>query len=99
MRRPSRTGASVARQRFEKRWTQDELATHLQCQGDDISRDTVANLESGRTKHTMERLITLHKVYGIPMIRFFPPEVQLLDEKFVAQEKIRMAMKKRPARR
>jgi transcriptional regulator with XRE-family HTH domain len=45
-------GSVVIKLRFERGWSQETLAAKLQCQADDISRDVLANIETGRTQVT-----------------------------------------------
>ena len=75
-------GPAVIKMRLERGWSQDVLAARLQCQGDDISRDVLANLESGRTQGTDFHLKALQKAFGVRIIAFFPKSIQDLDEKF-----------------
>lgn len=79
-------GPAVAKLRFERKWTQEILAARLQCQGTNVSRDMLANIESGRTQITDEHLIAFQKVFGVRLIRFFPKPVQDLDEQYAARE-------------
>jgi transcriptional regulator with XRE-family HTH domain len=76
------TGRRVAYLRYQKKWTQDRLASKLQCQGVDISRLSLARMEWGVTKISDAVLAGLQKVFGIPIIQFFPQEVQDSDADF-----------------
>ena len=91
-------GPAVIRLRLERGWSQDVLAARLQCQGDDISRDVLANLESGRTQGTDFHLKALQKAFGVRIIAFFPKTIQDLDEKFSNREAVE-SLKTRPRRR
>ena len=75
-------GRTVSRLRYERNWTQDILVARLQCEGVDISRQMLARIELGHTKVSDAILIGLHRVFRIPIVRFFPQEVQILDERF-----------------
>lgn len=79
-------GPTVAKLRFERKWTQEILAARLQCQGVNVSREVLANIESGRTQVTDEHLIAFQTVFGVRIIRFFPKPVQELDETYAARE-------------
>jgi transcriptional regulator with XRE-family HTH domain len=79
-------GPGVIKLRVERGWTQEVLAARLQCQGEDISRDMLANLESGRTQARDEHLRAFQKVFGVRIILFFPKAVQELDEKLASCE-------------
>lgn len=63
------------------------MAARLQREGVDVSRQMVANMESGRTQVADKHLIGYQKVVRIRLIRFFPLDVQALDEKLAQQEK------------
>ena len=86
-------GPVVIKLRFERGWSQEVLAARLQCQEDDISRDVLANIESGRTQVTDKHIRALQKAFGVPVVQLFPKLVQELDETF-AQCKDDSPMKK-----
>ena len=79
-------GPAVAKLRFEREWTQEILAARLQCQGVNVSREVLANIESGRTQITDEHIMAFQQVFGVRIILFFPKSVQELDEKYAARE-------------
>jgi len=79
-------GPAVAKLRFERWWTQEILAARLQCQGTDISRDVLANIESGRTQVTDEHIRAFQRVFAVRVILLFPKPVQELDEKLAGRE-------------
>jgi transcriptional regulator with XRE-family HTH domain len=92
-------GAKVAKLRFERKWTQEILAARLQCQGTDISREVLANIESGRTQVTDEHIMAFQNVFGVRIILLFPKPVQERDEKFAQQENaMSMNMPRRSSR-
>ena len=76
------TGRRVAYLRSQKKWTHDRLASKLQCKGVDISRLSLARMEWGVTKISDTVLAGLQKVFGIPIVQFFPQEVQDSDADF-----------------
>ena len=78
-------GQAVARLRFERGWTQDLLAARLQCQGADVSRQMLANIESGRTQVTDEHILAFQKVFKVRIVMLFPKSAQELDERLVTQ--------------
>jgi transcriptional regulator with XRE-family HTH domain len=92
-------GSAVARLRFERGWTQETLAARLQCRGVNVTRDVLANIESGRTQVTDLHIIALQKVFAVRVILLFPRTVQELDEKFVVREKLHLAKHSHPGRR
>jgi transcriptional regulator with XRE-family HTH domain len=85
MRRRNVTGRRLAYLRSEKNMSQDTLAARLQCEGLDISRDVLANIESGRTEVPDDYLRFFQKALCVPIVLFFSKEVQDLDEKFARQ--------------
>ncbi len=82
MRRQNITGLRMAYLRSQKKWTQDRLATKLQCAGVDISRLSVARIEYGILKVNDTILAGLQKVFRIPIVLLFPQEIQDLDADF-----------------
>jgi transcriptional regulator with XRE-family HTH domain len=95
MRRLNVIGRAVVRLRFARGWTQDLLAARLQCQGADISRQMLANIEIGRTQVTDKHIIAFQKVFGVRVVRLFPPPVQELDDKLAAREESRKGQQHR----
>jgi len=79
-------GPGVIKLRVERGWSQDVLAARLQCQEDDISRDVLANIETGRTKVTDAHIRAFQKVFGVRIVMLFPKAVQELDEKLASRE-------------
>lgn len=96
MRRQNLIGSVVAKLRFERKWTQEILAARLQCQGVDVSRDMLANIESGRTKVTDEQIAGFQRAFGVRIILFFPKSVQELDEKLAQHESTWPLKRRRP---
>lgn len=82
MRRRNVTGSRVAYVRMEQDMTQDTLTARLQCEGLDISRDVLANMESGRTEINDDDLRFFQRALRVPIILLFSKEVRDLDEKF-----------------
>jgi transcriptional regulator with XRE-family HTH domain len=95
MRRRNVTGRRLAYLRSEQEMSQDTLAARLQCEGLDITRDVVANMECGRTEIPDDYLRFLQKALRVPIVLFFSKEVQDLDEKFA---RLRAARLKRRLR-
>ncbi len=89
MRRLNIIGSTLARLRFERGWTQEILAARLQCQKVDISRQRLANMESGRTQVPDDLIPEFQKAFAVSIVRFFPRAVQELDEKFAQREKLK----------
>jgi len=51
----------------------------LQLKGQDVSRDMLARMELGITRVNIELLLALQGVFCLPIIRFFPKDIQDLD--------------------
>jgi transcriptional regulator with XRE-family HTH domain len=79
MLRKNSTGRQVAYWRYQNKWTQKTLAARLQCLGFDISREMLANIEVGSRGVEDNWLVAFQRVFHIPIIRLFPPEVQGSD--------------------
>jgi transcriptional regulator with XRE-family HTH domain len=79
-------GPVVVKLRLERGWTQEITAARLQCQGLDVSRDMLANIESGRTQVTDIHIMAFQKVFGLRIVLLFPKTVQELDGKFASRE-------------
>jgi ribosome-binding protein aMBF1 (putative translation factor) len=82
-------GRAIVRLRFERGWTQEILAARMQCQGANVSRDMVVNMELGRTQITDRHISAFQKVFGVCVIELFPKAVQELDEKLASREAAR----------
>ena len=81
-------GSVVIKLRFERGWSQEILAAKLQCQADDISRDVLANIETGRTQVTDRHINALQKAFRVQIIRLFPRSAQELDGKLAGRERL-----------
>jgi transcriptional regulator with XRE-family HTH domain len=90
-------GPVVIKLRYERGWSQEILAARLQCQEGDVSRDVVANIESGRQKVSDKHIRALQKAFEVPVVRLFPKTVQDLDEKF--SQRVPVTPKKTPRQR
>jgi transcriptional regulator with XRE-family HTH domain len=65
-------GPQVRKWRNAKGWTQEELATKLQLRGWDISRDSVASLESQRRRVPDCEILFLARVLNVRLAELFP---------------------------
>ena len=79
-------GRRIAHLRYQRKWTQEVLAAKLQQEGYDISRETVAWIETGRRGVSDELLVGFLKVFHLPFDCFFPPEIQKLSIKYAQQQ-------------
>jgi transcriptional regulator with XRE-family HTH domain len=75
-------GPEVCRLRIQRNWTQDQLATKLQCLGYDISRETVAKIECGIRKVSDDWIAGFLKVFEVPIAQLFPLEIRKLDSQY-----------------
>jgi transcriptional regulator with XRE-family HTH domain len=87
MKRLNVLGSYLAKKRHELGLNQEFMAARLQREGVDVSRQMLANMESGRTQITDKHLIGFQKVFRMCIIRLFPLEVQDLDELYARREK------------
>src|SRR5580704_2170852 len=95
-------GQNVAKFRFQRGWTQDELVGKLQLLGCYMTRDIVANIETKRCVVTDKQIEYLGEVFGAEAGDFFPAKRHLdggivgLDVKIVTRRRCR---KRRPRSR
>ena len=87
-------GRNVARERYQRGWTQDELVTKLQLLGCSITRDIVANIETGRCVTTDKQIEFLAEVLGLEVQQLFP-----VTRHFVRQPPLLQEPKQRRRRR
>jgi transcriptional regulator with XRE-family HTH domain len=84
MHRQNVTGRWIAYVRSEQNMSQETLAAHLQCDGLDISRQMLANIESGRKRVEDSMLPYFQRALEVPIVRFFPQEVRDYDARIAA---------------
>lgn len=70
-------GPQVRKFRTEKVWTQETLAAKLQVEGWDVSRESLAKLESQFRRVPDCELLFLAKVLGVDLQNLFPARVDL----------------------
>lgn len=70
-------GPQVRKLRIRKHWTQEALAAKLQVAGWDVSRESLAKLESRFRRAPDCELLFLSKVLGVPVIELFPANLNL----------------------
>jgi transcriptional regulator with XRE-family HTH domain len=83
------TGRGIAYVRSEQNLSQEILAAKLQCEGLDISRDVLANIETGRAEVKDDFLPFFQRALGVPIVRFFSQEVRDLDAILAARDAAR----------
>jgi transcriptional regulator with XRE-family HTH domain len=71
-------GSQVRRWRTKKGWSQELLATKLQLRGWNISRDSVASLESQRRRVSDCEVMFLARVLGVGIEELFPANLSLI---------------------
>jgi transcriptional regulator with XRE-family HTH domain len=54
-----------------------------------VSRDMLANIESGRTQITDKHIMAFQKAFGVQIVLLFPKTVQELDEIYASRKAAR----------
>ena len=97
-------GRNVSRERFQRGWTQDELATKMQLLGCPMTRDILASIETRRCIVTDKQIEFFAEVFGIqiqqlfPAVRHFvgkPPEVHENKDRRRRKVKTRLARRRK----
>ena len=70
-------GPQVRLFRNQKDWTRETLAAKLQVEGWDVSRESLAKLESQFRRVPDCELLFLAKVLGVEVMTFFPSKLDL----------------------
>lgn len=70
-------GPRVRLLRLSKEWSQVVLASKLQLAGWDVSRESIAKLESQFRRVPDCELLFLAKVFGVELPDLFPPRINL----------------------
>jgi transcriptional regulator with XRE-family HTH domain len=84
-------GQNIAKFRYQRGWTQDELVGKLQLLGRYITRDILANIETKRSIVTDKQIEYFAEVFGVKAGDFFPEKRRLsgrlvgLDVKIVTR--------------
>jgi len=84
-------GQNVAKFRYERGWTQDELVGKLQLIGCYMTRDILANIETQRCVVTDKQIEFLSEIFGVKEGCFFPEKRRMsgrlvgLDMKIVTR--------------
>ncbi|MFO1511923.1 MAG: hypothetical protein U1F83_03260 [Verrucomicrobiota bacterium] len=95
-------GQNVAKFRYQRGWTQDELVGKLQLLGCYMTRDILANIETQRSIVTDTQIEFLAEIFGIKEGSLFPEKRRFsgrlvgLDMKIVTR---RPCKNRRPRRR
>jgi transcriptional regulator with XRE-family HTH domain len=95
-------GQNVAKFRYQRRWTQDELVGKLQLIGCYMTRDILANIETQRCVVTDKQIEFFAEVFGVKEGELFPAKRRLngklvgLDIKIVTR---RPCLNRRPRKR
>jgi len=84
-------GQNVAKFRYQRGWTQDELVGKLQLRGCYMTRDILANIETQRSIVTDKQIEFFAEIFGIKEGSLFPEKRRLtgglvgLDMKIVTR--------------
>ena len=70
-------GTQVRKLRNRLNWTQEALAAKLQVEGWDVSRESLAKLESQFRRAPDCELLFLAKVLGVEVMELFPAKLDL----------------------
>lgn len=70
------TGRQIAYLRSQQNLSQENLVARLQIGGLDITRDVLANMETGRTEVPDIFLPHFQRALGVSIVLFFPKEVR-----------------------
>ena len=71
-------GRNVAKFRYQRGWTQDELVAKLQLLGCYMTRDILANLETQRSPATDRQIEYFAEVFGVRAGDLFPGKRHLI---------------------
>lgn len=88
-------GQNVAKFRYQRGWTQDELVGRLQLRGCYMTRDILANIETQRSIVTDKQIEFFAEIFGIKEGSMFPEKRRLsgrlvgLDMKIVTRRPCR----------
>ena len=66
-------GRNVAKFRYQRGWTQDELVAKIQLLEFYMTRDILANIETLRSSVTDKQIAVLSEVFNVPVGDLFPP--------------------------
>ena len=66
-------GPNVAKYRYERGWTQEELASKLQLLGCHMTREMLANIETQHRGISDEQVDYFADVFGMSRDQLFPP--------------------------
>ena len=69
-------GQNVAKFRYQRKWTQEELVAKLQLLGCYMTRDILANIETRRRIVTDIQVRFFAEVFGVPEGDLYPPKRQ-----------------------
>ena len=94
-------GRNVSRERYQRGWTQGELATKMQLFGCYMTRDIIASIEIRRCIVTDKQIEFFAAVFRIPIQQLFPstPHFVGLVPEFHEVKRRRKPKKKHRARR
>jgi transcriptional regulator with XRE-family HTH domain len=91
-------GRTVARLRYQRGWTQEDLVGKLQMLNCYMTRDILASIETQRAPVTDKQLEYLVAIFGVPVGVFFPPKPHFAGRPLGFTQEIRTRRRRRPKR-
>ena len=82
------TGSNVAKFRSARGWTQETLASRMQCLKVEISRQQLANMECGRTLIPADLLEKFQEVFAVRLSAFYSREAQAREDRLVERDRL-----------
>jgi|HubBroStandDraft_6_1064221.scaffolds.fasta_scaffold2095114_2 transcriptional regulator with XRE-family HTH domain len=67
-------GQNVVKLRYQKDWTQDQLAAKMQLSGHYITRQIIANIETRRSSVNDKRIACFAEIFEVKTGDLFPPK-------------------------
>ena len=77
-------GRNVAKLRYQKGWTQDELVAKMQLLGCDITHAVIANIETRRSSVNDRQIAFLAEALGVEINDLFPQKQHFVEIGFNA---------------
>ena len=91
-------GRTVARLRYQKGWTQEDLVGKLQMLNCYMTRDILASIETQRAPATDKQLEYLAAIFDVPVAVFFPPKPHFAGRPLGFTQEIRTRRRHRAKR-
>ncbi len=91
-------GRAVAKLRYQRGWTQEDLVGKLQMLDCYMTRDILASIETRRAPVTDKHLEYLSEVFGVSVGAFFPAKPHFAGRPLGFTHEIRTRGRRRPRR-